>query len=53
MTLNFKVIYQGHAFDSSLNELPDPQNIRNKTKFFAIACVEAEIGNVMCKIMRL
>jgi len=54
VTLNFKVIRQGHAFGSSLNELglPDPQNIRNKPKFFAIACVEGDIGNVMCKIMR-
>jgi len=45
--LNFKVIRQVHAFGSSCNELPDPQSFRNKNKFVALACIEAEIGNVM------
>jgi len=39
VTLNFKVIRQGHAFGSSWNESPDPQNIKNKNKFVDLACV--------------
>jgi len=50
VTLDFKVIRQGHAFGGSWNELPETLNIRNKNKFVAAACVVAEIGKVTCKI---
>jgi len=33
VTLNFKVIRQGDAYESKWNEFPDPLNIGNKKYF--------------------
>jgi len=42
VTLDFKVIRQGHAFGSTRNELPDPQNIRNKQNWCSRMCSSSD-----------
>ena len=47
VTLRFKVICEGHAFETSWNGFPDPKNIRNQKKFIKIARIEAKIHVMM------
>ena len=50
VTLTYKVTRQGYDIRLYSIDFPELNNLRNKKKFIAVACIQAEIESVTLKV---